>query len=1294
MSINFDVAAAIDIIKAPIETKRAHEILVNHEENTAHDVFKASISLAQSGMSLLPDGTLTKLSPKDVIGTRLGTMAAVFGISDIAIQYKKTGEVSWTDSVAVLGSILTRNPATAVLGGILSLYPLAEDLGEYIGEKGWLDPFFKVFDDTVDGVGDYYEKLITFYGDLLYEWDPLGIRIELDKNPTFSNAESITSPITIDIDGDGLETTSESQGVFFDHDNNGFSEHSGWIKPDDGLLARDLDGNGVISSGAELFGNNTLLKDGTAAANGFEALAELDTNADGVIDVQDEAYADLLVWRDMNGDGSAQTRELFTLEKAGISSISTQYQNVNQADGQGNTVKQLGTATLADGSVTTAADIWFDTSLTLTRTTELLELSDEVTALPNALGFGNLHNLDQAMMRDPELQTLVQAFVSESDDSVRRSMMDDLIYQWAGVANVDPYSRDASRIYGHVMDARQLETLEVLVGREYLGTWCWGERDPNPHGRAAPVLIAQYEEFKTFVYGQLMAQSHYKDAFDLIDIRFDFENGRLAHDLDAFTAHLEALAQEGAVIEVSRIYSVLTMLGSYSSAYETMAEEVRSNLLLAPILAENLIEGSDNNDTLFGTNGDDLIIGGQGDDTLLGNQGDDTYLFEQGDGSNRIYDAGGMDTVTFGQGIEQSALSVTRNATSLFLTLLAPEGQPTGDVLQIDNVFDFDGTLKEGALERFTFADGSVLKIDEVISLIEQTLTDGDDTLYGTEQADTIEALGGNDTLYGGAGDDVYRFSLGDGQDTIFENAGTDTIEFTGGIQSSQVKIERSGTNGEDILVHLFDTEGQPTGDIIRIVKAYQSFAASGNQIEQVLFILEDGSVQLMALSELDQLTSASDQSDIIYGFESDDTIHAQAGLDTLHGAGGADTLYGDGDDDILYGEAGDDTLVGGKGNDILNGGTGSDRYLLASGDGHDIIQNSDAAGIDILEFDSSINPSKVRLLRTDNNLLISIDRNVDSIQINDYFDGDSVSPTAIDQIRFADGSLLTVQDVIDLTLESTMGADFIQGYSSDDNITARGGDDIVYGGRGDDLISGDQGNDLLFGENGNDRLFGQQGADQLYGGQGDDILYGGNEADQLYGSSGRDILHGENGSDMLFGGGQDDTLNGENGADLLMGELGNDTLNGGYGDDDLTGGEGDDRLSGGLGNDTFTYANGDGSDQIATGKKESSGYDTLLLNGFETAQVWLSQQGDDLLVSFVGSNGQVVIEDWQAYGDAVDEIVVGDFSTYGEDIERMVSAMAAFDAPSGVGEVIPQDIKDHLQPVLAASWHSSTATV
>ena len=43
--------------------------------------------------------------------------------------------------------------------------------------------------------------------------------------------------------------------------------------PDDGLLAIDLNGDGVINTGAELFGNETELADGTKAANGFLGLA-------------------------------------------------------------------------------------------------------------------------------------------------------------------------------------------------------------------------------------------------------------------------------------------------------------------------------------------------------------------------------------------------------------------------------------------------------------------------------------------------------------------------------------------------------------------------------------------------------------------------------------------------------------------------------------------------------------------------------------------------------------------------------------------------------------------------------------------------------------------------------------------------------------------------------------------------------------------------------------------------------------------------------------------------------------
>src|SRR3546814_12497389 len=93
------------------------------------------------------------------------------------------------------------------------------------------------------------------------------------------------------------------------------------------------------------------------------------------------------------------------------------------------------------------------------------------------------------MALDPVLQGLVESFIATEDPIERAAQLEGLIFQWAGVANVDPNSRDPTKVYGHVMDARQLIVLEKLVGRGYLGTWCWGERDPNPHGTEDPLLV-------------------------------------------------------------------------------------------------------------------------------------------------------------------------------------------------------------------------------------------------------------------------------------------------------------------------------------------------------------------------------------------------------------------------------------------------------------------------------------------------------------------------------------------------------------------------------------------------------------------------------------------------------------------------------------------------------------------------------------------------------------------------------------------------------------------------------------
>lgn len=104
-----------------------------------------------------------------------------------------------------------------------------------------------------------------------------------DIKDLFTTAEVTRSPLVVDLDGDGVETVGVSEGVYFDHDGNGFAEKSGWVGKDDGILVRDINNNGTIDNGTELFGNNSVLSSGAKAANGFEALKELDSNKDGIV---------------------------------------------------------------------------------------------------------------------------------------------------------------------------------------------------------------------------------------------------------------------------------------------------------------------------------------------------------------------------------------------------------------------------------------------------------------------------------------------------------------------------------------------------------------------------------------------------------------------------------------------------------------------------------------------------------------------------------------------------------------------------------------------------------------------------------------------------------------------------------------------------------------------------------------------------------------------------------------------------------------------------------------------------
>lgn len=90
-------------------------------------------------------------------------------------------------------------------------------------------------------------------------------------------------------------------------------------------LALDVDHDGRIDDGRELFGSMTRLPDGRRARNGFEALAALDANRDGRIDARDPAWKQLLVWADGNSDRRSEPRELTTVAERGLISIELAY---------------------------------------------------------------------------------------------------------------------------------------------------------------------------------------------------------------------------------------------------------------------------------------------------------------------------------------------------------------------------------------------------------------------------------------------------------------------------------------------------------------------------------------------------------------------------------------------------------------------------------------------------------------------------------------------------------------------------------------------------------------------------------------------------------------------------------------------------------------------------------------------------------------------------------------------------------------------------------------------------------
>ena len=166
------------------------------------------------------------------------------------------------------------------------------------------------------------------------------------------------TPLVLDLNGDGIQTLSAYNGVIFDVNNDGQVEKTGWAAATDGLLVRDLNGDGQINDGGELFGEGTVLADGSKAKDGYVALNAIDSNLDGLIDANDAAFGQLMVWTDRNSDGKTNAGELASLSDLGITSLSGAATKSSEMN-NGNLIGLMGSYTTADGTTHTMGDVWF-----------------------------------------------------------------------------------------------------------------------------------------------------------------------------------------------------------------------------------------------------------------------------------------------------------------------------------------------------------------------------------------------------------------------------------------------------------------------------------------------------------------------------------------------------------------------------------------------------------------------------------------------------------------------------------------------------------------------------------------------------------------------------------------------------------------------------------------------------------------------------------------------------------------------------------------------------------------------
>jgi Ca2+-binding RTX toxin-like protein len=559
----------------------------------------------------------------------------------------------------------------------------------------------------------------------------------------------------------------------------------------------------------------------------------------------------------------------------------------------------------------------------------------------------------------------------------------------------------------------------------------------------------------------------------------------------------------------------------------------------------------------------------------------------------------------------------------------------------------------------------------------------GETLIEGTESADTLTGFTTDDTIVGGAGNDVingdssdhyelesadslaYSGTYTNGRWGLFDefngwkHEGSALIEvqksgLIGTTPSGQVIFELDSTENSEIYRDITDLNPSHTHTVSFDFSARPRVAEDSNTIE----IYWDG-VLLDTITadgrglknfewtnySYDVPVSDSDARLTFKGVGDSDSLGGMVSNITVVASNPAFDLQIDGGNDLLIGGLGDDTINAGAGDDVLIGGAGAD------------IMDGGAGDRDIASFKES-----------DGRVYVNLDKGVGLW--NDAA-GDTYA-----NIEFVHGSGFDDQIIGDGSVNRLVGND------GDDTISGGGGNDILIGANGADILDGGSGNrdvadyswsnegvdvnlatgvgsggdaegdtlskieflygsffdDVLTGNDAANRLVGDFGDDMFFGAGGNDILIGGEGADALDGGEGnRDAAEygGANagvGVNLVTGGFAGEALGdtfagiefvyGSDFADNIMGDDGINRLVGEAGDDVLNGAGGNDYLLGMSGNDTLIGGAGDDVFLYTA----AFGNDTI--TGFEaglgrTDRIWLDDLGFSSFEDLALSDGE-----------------------------------------------------------------------